>query len=36
MLSLDIFSKDDVRIVDDLEIPSEDPKFVEELINERK
>ncbi len=28
--------QDDVRIVDNLEIPTEDPKYIEEMINERK
>jgi hypothetical protein len=28
--------QDDIRIVENLEIPSEDPKFVEDLVNERK
>ena len=29
------FAQDDVHIVEDLEIPSADPKFVEDLIDER-
>ncbi len=28
--------QDDVRIVDNLEIPTEDPKYIEEMINDRK
>jgi hypothetical protein len=28
--------QDDVRIVDNLEIPNEDPKYIEEMINDRK
>ena len=29
------FAQDDVRIVRDLEIPSDDPKYIEKLIDER-
>ena len=28
-------AQDDVRFVKDLEIPSDDPKFIEDLIDER-
>ena len=29
------FAQDDVRIVRDLEIPSDDPKYIEKLIDQR-
>jgi len=28
--------QDDVRIVENLEIPTDDPKFIEKMIDERK
>jgi len=30
------FAQDDIKIVDSLEVPSEDPKFMEDLVEKRK